>query len=158
MKKLSLIAKTPSEELKKIVENSDSFKEIARKIGYKTTSGGCVNIIKRFLIENNYDFSHFTHYAKTCKHYTKDNVFIENSTASNNTIRRYYTRGHYTEYKCAICGQEPFWNGKPLIMILDHINGNHYDNVFSNLQILCPNCHSIQKGNAGANAGNYFVE
>ena len=29
---------------------------------------------------------------------------------------------------------------------------------FNNLQILCPNCHSIQEGNSGANVGKYKVK
>ena len=35
------------------------------------------------------------------------------------------------------------------------LNGDHFNNDFDILQILCPNCHSIQEGNAGANAGKY---
>lgn len=34
-------------------------------------------------------------------------------------------------------------------------NGNHYDNRLENLQILCPSCHAIQPGNAGANIGKH---
>ena len=43
-------------------------------------------------------------------------------------------------YKCSICGQEPFWNGKPLTLTLDHINGKNHDNELSNLRWVCPNC------------------
>ena len=34
------------------------------------------------------------------------------------------------------------WDGKPLVLHLDHINGDHSDNRIENLRILCPNCHS----------------
>lgn len=47
------------------------------------------------------------------------------------------------------------WQGLKLPLELHHINGNHYDNRLENLQILCPNCHAIQPGNAGANIGKY---
>ena len=46
------------------------------------------------------------------------------------------------EDKCEICGIGNEYNGKPLSMQLDHIDGDHYNHVFQNLRILCPNCHS----------------
>lgn len=41
-----------------------------------------------------------------------------------------------------MCGIGNEWNGKPLTLQLDHINGDHSDNRLENLRILCPNCHS----------------
>lgn len=34
------------------------------------------------------------------------------------------------------------WNGKPLNMELDHIDGNRHNHRLSNLRLLCPNCHA----------------
>lgn len=45
-------------------------------------------------------------------------------------------------YKCDVCGMDPVWNGKPLTLQLDHINGKYWDNRFENLQYTCPNCHT----------------
>ena len=61
------------------------------------------------------------------------------------------------EEKCEICGAS-IWQGKQLPLELHHKNGNHMDNSYDNLQILCPNCHSIQEGNSGANIGSYQGE
>ena len=58
------------------------------------------------------------------------------------------------EEKCELCGLS-IWQGVKLPLELHHKNGNHLDNSFENLTILCPNCHSIQEGNSGANVGNY---
>lgn len=57
-------------------------------------------------------------------------------------------------HKCEICnGTE--WLGEKIPIELDHIDGNHYNNNYNNLRILCPNCHSIQDTNSGKNIGKY---
>ena len=48
------------------------------------------------------------------------------------------------ENKCEKCGAVT-WMGVPLVLELHHKNGDHYDNDLENLEILCPNCHSIQE-------------
>lgn len=43
-----------------------------------------------------------------------------------------------------MCGQTEIWNGAKMSLILDHINGDHFDNRLENLRILCPNCNATQ--------------
>jgi hypothetical protein len=43
---------------------------------------------------------------------------------------------------CDECGTTNLWCGKPITLELDHIDGNRFNNNFSNLRVLCPNCHS----------------
>ncbi len=54
---------------------------------------------------------------------------------------------------CAICKNEFVWQGKPLIAILDHIDGNGFNNTPENLQLLCPNCSYQLPTSKGANRG-----
>ena len=52
---------------------------------------------------------------------------------------------------CGICGIGKVWNGKPLTLQLDHIDGNNDNNTLENVRLLCPNCHSQTHTFAGKN-------
>ena len=45
------------------------------------------------------------------------------------------------EEKCEECDIAD-WNGKSIVLEIDHIDGNNKNHRFDNLKILCPNCHS----------------
>lgn len=55
--------------------------------------------------------------------------------------------------KCNKCGLET-WLESPITLELEHINGDHNDNVRSNLEALCPNCHSLTLTWRGRNKSN----
>lgn len=44
--------------------------------------------------------------------------------------------------ECEECGLPNSWQGKALVMHLDHVDGDNTNNEICNLRILCPNCHS----------------
>ncbi len=57
--------------------------------------------------------------------------------------------------KCSVCG----WKKKHPITLrvpleVDHVDGNADNNVNSNLQLLCPNCHSLTLLYRNLNKGN----
>ena len=44
-------------------------------------------------------------------------------------------------HKCNHCGISE-WNGKPIVLELEHKDGNTKNNERTNLECICPNCHS----------------
>lgn len=135
----SLIDEYTKDELQQIILNSHSMKEVVGKLGYSTISGNNSLTVKNRLIQYNISTEHFAY--KTPTERSESNIFCENSTACQSTLRRWYKNGKYSEYKCSICGQEPIWQGKELTLILDHINGKNHDNRLENLRWVCPNCN-----------------
>lgn len=137
----SLIREKTKEELQEIISNSTNINEALRKIGYKYLGGTNHNLFKQVCEELNIDYSHFTGITKNNIKRNEENVFCENSTASQTTLKNWYLKGKYSEYKCSICGINE-WNNKPLVLRLDHINGINGDNRLDNLRWICPNCDS----------------
>ena len=64
---------------------------------------------------------------------------VENNTASMRVAKKYFKT--ITEYKCDCCGIRE-WNGNPITLQIDHIDGDIKNNVMENLRYLCPNCHT----------------
>lgn len=64
--------------------------------------------------------------------------------------------------KCAICGCEQIHNGKPLVFVLDHIDGDASNNRRENLRMICPNCDSqldtFKSKNKNSKRRNYWKE
>ncbi|WP_448318977.1 HNH endonuclease signature motif containing protein [Streptomyces sp. CO7] len=44
--------------------------------------------------------------------------------------------------RCSDCGNPGEWEGEPLKLEIDHVNGDWRDNRLQNLRYLCPNCHA----------------
>lgn len=54
------------------------------------------------------------------------------------------------EEKCEECGIDS-WRGKKISLELNHIDGNKENHTLSNLEIICPNCHSQTSTYRGRN-------
>ena len=151
--------------LEPIVQESHSVSEVLRKLG-KRPSGGMNIFIGQHIREHGIDMSHFTgqrwslgldisdeRIKKIARknRYPDEEVFCENSKCARGGVKTRIIRRNLIEYKCNICRQEPKWQGKPIVLILDHINGIRNDHRLMNLQFVCPNCNSQLPTFAGKN-------
>ena len=137
--------KISKEKLEEIVSNSKTIAEVMRKLGYTANRGNSYKPFKKYLQENNIDFSHFLGKSNGLAKneiFTLDEILVKDSKYTNmSSLKKRVLKNNLIEYKCAICGISE-WMNKELILQLDHINGDNRDNRISNLRLLCPNCHS----------------
>jgi hypothetical protein len=138
------------EQFIEAVKSSISVRQTLQKLGL-IGAGGNYRMFKILTKQLNIDYSHFTGQAhlKGKKHsWSKkiplDQILIENSEYDGGTmkIKERLIKENIIENKCSVCGILEC-NGQKLSLCLHHINGNNTDNRLENLQLLCPNCHSL---------------
>lgn len=78
---------------------------------------------------------------KKSRIYSNDEIFSNrNCTVSSSILIKRLKE--IREWRCECCGATN-WMGELLPLEIHHIDGNRCNNELSNLQILCPNCHSL---------------
>ena len=82
------------------------------------------------------------------REWTIDELAPKRSNRKN--IKRRLLEAGVLLHACALCGIRE-WQGAPLTLQIDHINGRRLDYRLENLRMLCPNCHSQTVTFAGRN-------
>lgn len=152
--------KIDNETLKKAVEQSISIAGVFEKLDLCNT-GSAYKTLKRRISDLEIDISHFKGqgylHGKTHNWAPKQDIeiiLVQNSTyVSTSSLKKRLVKENILENRCygLGCNITTHWNGSPIVLQLDHINGIHNDNRKENLRFLCPNCHSQTSTFAGKN-------
>lgn len=143
------------EELIAAVSAEQTMHAVLRRLGY-TPNGGIYRAVSAHIREIGLDTSHFTGQAWARGRPGRSeprplaDVLVLGSPYNSARLRRRLVAAGLKPTHCERCGLSE-WQGTPLPLHLDHINGDHTDNRLENLRILCPNCHAITETWAGRN-------
>lgn len=148
-----------------VVASSYTISDIIRKIS--TTggvNGGVYSTIKKRIFRQGLDTSHFVgrgHMRGKTHSWNKSKLLIQEMLVDNSSCQRQNLKRRLLEVgllveKCSECGLEKEWNGKPIVLHLDHVNGVNNDNRIENLRMICPNCHSQTSTYCGRKKKNNF--
>jgi endogenous inhibitor of DNA gyrase (YacG/DUF329 family) len=101
-----------------------------------------------------YSKSYSKYCSKECSIMPLKNMLIKNSPHSRHNIKNRLIKENFLKNICSICGLPSMWNSKPIVMVLDHINGDSKDYRIENLRLVCPNCNSQLDTFTGRNIGH----
>lgn len=124
-------------------------------------SGGNYKTLHKYIAKFNLDTSHWTGQGhlkgKTHGWIQKiplEDILKEGSFYDGGKLKKRLIKAGLLLGPCFACGQGDTWNGKPLVLQLEHKNGDNTDNRLENLCLICPNCHTQTATFAGRNKGS----
>ena len=139
------------EELAAVVPQCRSMAQVLRAFDRKLAGGNHSHFRLR-IDRAGIDTSHFTgqgwsRNSVSLRRLPADEILVvlpegSNRPRTNQLKRALLEMG--VLYQCVECGNTGEWNGKPITLEVDHVDGDFLNNLQENLRFLCPNCHSQQ--------------
>lgn len=125
------------EEIQEFYDEGNTFRECRQHFGF--TASAWDKAVKRGDV------------SPRARQIPLQEILIEGSSYNRGNLKKRLIDANLLSLSCSGCGGAPSWQGKPLTLVLDHINGVHNDHRIENLRLLCPNCNSQTATFAGRN-------
>lgn len=154
-----IVKDVSKKDLQNHLDSSCSLWETLKSLGVGSTTQHYYDAIRIRIRDENLSLVKMKENAKKRapihhRRLSLQDILCVGSKVSNQSLKAKLIKFGLKEDKCAKCGLGPIWQGAPLVLQLDHINGDSRDNRLPNLRILCPNCHSQTDTFAGKNQAN----
>lgn len=143
----------PREDITRAVAASHSLAGVMRMLGLSPAGGSGRARVRHSIESYGLSTAHFTgqaHFRGTASPRRKSaaQILVRLAPGSPRTLTVLLRRALDdlgVPHVCNECGAGENWQGRKLVLELDHINGDRLDNRIENLRYLCPSCHSQTK-------------
>ena len=140
--KLSIKLHQQKELLEEAINSSATMTQAASKIGMPFMTFKRKAEALRLYVPNQGARGTVKPYRGSNKIDLQEIIAGNHTQYGTNKLKKRLIKDGYLKHICVGCGLTDTWNGKPITLHLDHINGVHNDHRLDNLRLLCPNCHS----------------
>lgn len=161
----SKIYKLGKDGLQKLLDESESYASVLEKLGM-SRHGHNYKTLNKYIKEFDCDLSKINKNRKQQRnselHALHNKKLIPLEDIINGEYKQKYKgsklkdrliKAGYKTHQCERCGLTE-WLGNPIPLQLHHKDGDHDNNLIENIELLCPNCHSLTDTFAGKNIKN----
>lgn len=145
-------------EIASAAATARSFAQALQILG--ASGGGGRRLLRRRIGSLGLDISHFEGQAwrrgdtrPSVPAVPLDQVLVDGRLTNTSRLKRRLLETGLKSPRCERCGLDR-WNGRPIPLELDHVDGRRENNELPNLQLLCPNCHAQTPTYRGRNIGS----
>jgi 5-methylcytosine-specific restriction endonuclease McrA len=138
------------EELRRAVAGVTTLADVIRRLGLRPESSTYAKVRRSFTFHG-IDTAHLTGVPPARRRRRPlENILTKNSQVTSGSLRERLLEEGIMQRSCDRCGGTT-WEGSPIPLELDHIDGDRRNNLLENLRLLCPNCHALTPTYRGRN-------